>query len=376
PWKGHVNDPAIRPAINPGHTSLWRQDWVNRGYMTQEADQPQPRTFAAGLEFIRTNAGADNWFLQIETFDPHEPFFTQKHYQDLYPHDYDGPHLDWPSYRRVTETPDQVQHLRYQYTALLSMCDVYLGKVLDVMDELNLWDDTLLIVNTDHGFLLGEHDWWAKNIQPFYEEVAHMPLFVWDPRCRKRGERRRSLVQMIDMAPTLLEFFGVPVPPDMQGVPLRETIANDQPVRQAGLFGVHGGHVNVTDGRYVYMRAPTAPENAPLYEYTLMPTHMRGRFGVDELQDIRLADSFAFTKGCRTMKVKARAWMNPHPFGTLLFDVIADPQQQNPLRDPAVEARMIDLLMELLKASDAPTEQYERLGLPTPQFQPVSESLT
>ncbi len=42
------------------------------------------------------------------------------------------------------------------------MCDAHLGKVLDVMDELEMWDDTLLIVNTDHGFLLGEHDWWAK----------------------------------------------------------------------------------------------------------------------------------------------------------------------------------------------------------------------
>lgn len=367
-WKGNVKDPVIPDAIRPSHRNApWRQDWVNRGYMKREVDQSQARTFAAGLEFIRTNISADNWFLQIETFDPHEPFFTQQHYKDLYPHDYDGPHFDWPSYDIVRETPGQVRHVRYEYAALLSMCDTYLGKVLDLMDELNMWNDTLLIVNTDHGYLLGEHDWWGKVFQPFYEEVAHPPLFIWDPRCEARGERRSSLVQTIDIAPTLLEFFGVPLPPNMQGVPLRDTIASDQPVREAGLFGVHGGHVNVTDGRYVYMRAPVSPDNMPLFNYTLMPTHMRSRFPVDELQEIELAEPFSFTKGCRTMKIRSRRGLNMHQFGTMLFDVQADPTQQHPLNDPTVEARMIDLMLQLMRANDAPLEQYERLGLPYPE---------
>src|SRR5690606_16787252 len=232
-----------------GGSPLWRQDWVNRMYMQTEADQPQAKTFAAGEEFIRTNHSEDNWFLQIETFDPHEPFFTQQHYKDLYPHEYNGPHFDWPDYRRVEETPEQIQHLRYQYAALLSMCDHYMGKVLDLMDEYNLWDDTLLIVCTDHGFMLSEHDWWAKNLPPFYEEIAHTPLFIWDPRSRRQAERCDALVQMIDLPATLLEFFGVALPPDMQGVPLRDAIARNQPVREAALFGQHGGHINITDGR-------------------------------------------------------------------------------------------------------------------------------
>ena len=46
-----------------------------------------------------------------------------------------------------------------EYAALISMCDAYLGKILDFMDDHEMWKDTLLIVNTDHGFLLGEHDW-------------------------------------------------------------------------------------------------------------------------------------------------------------------------------------------------------------------------
>ena len=197
-----------------------RQDWINREAIDSEEKMPQAKTFAAGLDFIRRNHEQDNWFLQVETFDPHEPFFTQQKYKDLYPHEYNGKLFDWPSYRKVEETEEEVQHLRYEYAALLSMCDEYLGKVLDLMDRLNMWDDTMLIVCTDHGFLLGEHDWWAKIVPPFYNEVAHTPLFIWDPRSRVTGARRTQLTQMIDLPATLLEYFGVARPPDMDGIPL------------------------------------------------------------------------------------------------------------------------------------------------------------
>ena len=113
------------------------------------------------------------------------------------------------------------------------------------------------------------------------------PLFIWDPRCDCHSERRTALVQTIDLPATLLEYFGLELPADMQGIPLREAIAEDKPVREAALYGLHGGHVNITDGRYTYMRAPAKPENTPLYNYTLMPTHMRARFSIEELQGIR-----------------------------------------------------------------------------------------
>ena len=363
PWKGHVADPEIPDAVGDRGGRMWRQDWINRRYMQREEDQPQAKTFAKGLEFIHTNHAEDNWFLQIETFDPHEPFFTQEHYKALYPHHYAGPHFDWPPYRPVDETPDQVEHVRMEYAASLSMCDKWLGKVLDLMDEYDLWDDTMLIVNTDHGFLLGEHDWWAKCVQPFYGEVAHSPLFIWDPRCACRNERRSSLTQTIDLPATLLEYFNLPLPPDMQGVPLVQTIADDTPVREAALFGLHGGHVNVTDGRYVYMRAPATPDNQPLFNYTLMPTHMRARFSVEELQDVALADPFPFTKGCRTLQVPAQRWPGSHPYETLLFDLETDPAQERPMNDPEVEGMMKEHLVRLMEENDAPPEQFERLGL-------------
>jgi len=368
PWKADLRPLDIPEKIG-GRPGRWdTQDWCNRKFMASEPEHCQTMTFDLGEQFLRANAGQDRWMVQIETFDPHEPFFTYEQYQALYPHEYRGPHFDWPNYAPVKETPEQVQHLRYQYAALVSMCDHSLGRVLDLMDELDLWKDTLLIVNTDHGFLLGEHDWWAKCVQPFYNEVAHTPLFVWDPRRGLQGERRASLVQTIDLAPTLLDYFGAALPPDMQGRPLDSVLADDTPIREAALFGQHGRQVNVTDGQYVYMRSPAHADNAPLNNYTLMPTHMRERFAVSELQTISLAEPFSFTKGCRTLCIPTPpdSWPTQNEFGTRLFDVQRDPAQLQPLHDPQVEQRMIAHLIRLLQENDAPPEQFERLGLPLP----------
>jgi arylsulfatase A-like enzyme len=369
PWMADLSGRVdmIPDSLNHGRSkTLIQQDMVNRHYQQNEALMPQAQTFAAGLEFFRTNATADDWFLQIETFDPHEPYFVPQRFLDLYEDTYTGPHWDWPPYRAVAEEDrPAVEHMRIVNAALHSMCDEYLGRVLDAMDELNLWNDTMLIVNTDHGFLLGEHDLWAKCHAPFYNEVAHTPLFIWDPRTsHTAGQRRTSLVQTIDLPATILEYFGLDCPADMQGQPLAQTIADDTPVRQAGLFGLFGGHVNVTDGRYVYMRAPATADNGPLFQYTHMPAHMRHVFSVEEMQTLEtLAEPFACTKGCRTMKIPSRLRVKVDWDKTMLFDLQADPQQNQPIDDPAVEQQMIDHLTALMKANDAPAEQFQRLGL-------------
>ena len=108
---------------------------------------------------------------------------------------------------------------------------------------------------------------------------------------------------------------------------------------------------------------PARPENQPLYEYTLMPTHMRERFAVDELRNLQLAGPFSFTKGCRTLKIEGRTRHNTFQFGTMLFDLDADPRQEHPIENPEIEQNMIAHLVRLMRENDAPPDQFERLGL-------------
>ncbi|EWS79793.1 sulfatase [Brachybacterium phenoliresistens] len=365
-WKGHVADP-IEPEDSPRRIrhGLWRQDLINREYLRDEADHPQTRTVDAGLEFLATNRDEDGWMLQIECFDPHEPFFSYAQYQRLYGLDPEDPRrTDWPDYKRADEDVETVERIRDEYSALLSMCDASLGRVLDRFDEDDLWKDTLLIVCTDHGLLLGEHGWWGKNVQHWYDENIHTPLFVADPRHGGAGETRKSLVQTVDLGPTLLDYFGIPATARMQGRSIAPVLAEDAPIREHALFGTFGGHVNVTDGRYVYMRAAVDAGNGPLFEHTLMPTHMNQRFSPAELVDAELHPPLSFTQGAPVLRLPGRAMGSSADLGTALFDLETDPEQTHPLLDDALELRMITLLLEAMRQADAPPSQYLRLGLP------------
>ena len=154
---------------------------------------PAPgQTFRQGLDFIHRNRDQDNWFLHIETLDPHEPFLTQQKYKDLCPHDYDGPQFDWPTHRR---------HL----------------------------------------------------------------------------------------------------------------------------------------------------------------------FSLEEMRTMQAAPTFTFTKGCPTMRIDGAAEKHMPTdspvWSTMLFDLQPGGKQAQPIRDKAIEQRMLDHLVRLMKQTDAPSEQFERLGL-------------
>jgi arylsulfatase A-like enzyme len=363
-WKAHIGDIDVPEQLETVKSGVsFKQNWVNRIYQSKEEDMSAYKTFESGLEFLDVNKDQDNWFLQIECFDPHEPFFTPQKYRDLYPHEYKGKHFDWPSYQPVTESKESIEHANYEYVALVSMCDAYLGKVLDFMDTNDMWKDTMLIVNTDHGLLMGEHEWWGKNVQPLYNEISHLPFFIWDPRLGAKNERRKALSQTIDIAPTLLEYFGVNIPGQMQGKALSTIIKDDNEIRAGVLFGVHGGHINITDGRYVYMRASKDSKNTPLNEYTLMPTVMRNFFSPKQLKNVSLTKEFEFTKGIPVLKTPTTTYMSSFRFGNKLFDLDNDSNQLNNLDNLDKEVEMLALLRKLMVESEAPKEQFERLGM-------------
>ncbi|GHA61806.1 hypothetical protein GCM10008927_29060 [Amylibacter ulvae] len=106
--------------------------------------------------------------------------------------------------------------------------------------------------------------------------------------------------------------------------------------------------MNITDGRYVYMRAPQNPENKPLYQYTLMPTHMRASFAVED---------FSFQKGAMTMKIENVTWVTrDKQFDTMLWDTEKDPNQVSCLDNSKVESYLKSKMFELMLEVDTPTE--------------------
>lgn len=237
----------------------------------------------------------------------------------------------------------------------------------------------MLIVNTDHGFMMGEHDWWAKNNQPCYDEIIHTPLFIYDPRSGIKGETRDQLVATIDIAPTILEFFGIERTPDMQGKPLRAVIEKGEKVHNGVLFGEFGRQIGVTDGDTVYIRAEAqdADRITPISEYTLMPTRMAAYITLEELSRATMSEPLSFTKGTPVIKIPRirdpqevaalkEKW--PESYTNLLFDMKRDPHQEHPLDDTRLEQRMIALLCRLMRENDAPEAQFIHFGLPVREY--------
>ena len=352
-WKADVNGFTHR-------MDLRRQDKVNQQHRKNEDSHPHIQTFLSGIEFLKKNKDADNWFLQLEYFDPHEPFTTPRQFYELY-------HLknqnnDWPQYAPTDQQTSGVKKEgKLNYAAAVSMCDYYLGQILDLFDQYDLWQNTMLIVNTDHGFLLGEHDYFGKNYMPTYNEIANIPLFIWDPRSKVAGEDREALVQTIDIPATILSYFDIDIPKEMTGRDITPAIKDDSRIRDAALFGYFGKHINVTDGHYVYMRAAQNRSNTPLYNYTLMPSHLFTQFSPLEMQqaDHQLYRDFSFTQQSPVMRINANHEYMPQnscylfldhlKYGDLCFDLQKDPTQLSPISDLNVKRRLLQKMTLLLR---------------------------
>ncbi len=368
-YKEHCNLEKYKIA-EPGRANMVYHDEVNRSYMYREEDFPQARCIKLGMEFLDRNHNCDNWFLQIENFDPHEPFYVPDRFKKMVDENLIGNEDDWPEYNSTIDinNPEKVERWKKNYKALMYMCDEYLGKILDKFDEYDLWKDTMLIVNTDHGFLFGEKEWSGKSVMPVYNELAHTPFFIWDPNLGYKNETREELAQTQDIALTLLKHFNIERTKDMTGRPI-QNILNGEKNHETLIFGYFGAHVSITDGRYVYMRGSSNLNNTPLYEYTLMPTRMRRRFNLNDFEEVTLSEPLSFTKGMKVLKTKASAeFYSSYSHGNLLFDLSRDPNQENSIVDYKKESEFVNKLIEKLRENDAPENEFRRLGLPLNKF--------
>ncbi|MBU2868353.1 sulfatase [Pacificibacter marinus] len=352
--------------------SLQMQNMANRERIETEEDFSSTQCFDDAERFLDDQSKADNWVLQIETFDPHEPFLAPPGYRAEFQTDKE-PIFDWPHYDRYIDGLPENELLRNNYKALIAHCDAQLGRLLDKMDALNMWDDTILIATTDHGFLLGEHEWWAKNRMPCYNEVAHIPLFVHHPdHVDQAGTRRANLTQTIDIMPTLLDCFEQPCDIDSTARSILPTLKNPQEkLRDVIIYGYFGGAVNITDGRYTYMRYPENMSATNLNEYTLMPAHMLAPFSKEELQQATFCEDLNYANGYPVLRVPVHEnshWFNSHGPGgmadcnSVLFDLATDSGQLSPLQDADLEARLAAQIKDQMQKNAAPQEAYTRLG--------------
>jgi uncharacterized sulfatase len=194
-------------------------------------DQPDGQIAAATVAMIE-RLGDQPWFIGCGFMKPHDPFIAPKKYFDLYP---PGSLIPWRDPADISPAPGQAvgfgeygvafgkfsgrewRELLRAYCAATSFMDAQLGRVLDALDRQRLWDSTLVIFAGDNGYHTGERDWWNKNT--LFERSCRAPLIIAAPGM-KGGQTTRSLVEFVDLYPTVAGFCGLKMPHDSPGVSL------------------------------------------------------------------------------------------------------------------------------------------------------------
>ena len=386
--RGHESDPwrtrpdpswVGAPNFRRGHTPY--DD--SRGWFRGEDDFPGPRTMAAAAAWLERDATwhreqGQPFFLMVDEFDPHEPFDTPDPYARMYDPDWEGPHLIWPPYTRKAVAKGvidarQGHQIRAQYGAKLTMIDAWFGRVLDVLDRTGLWDDTAVVVCTDHGHYLGERDIWGKPSVPLYEPISHIPLMVHLPGASlPEGSACDALTTTTDVHATLCDLFGVTPTHRTHGRSLLPVLRGEAAaVRNHVLAGVWGREVHLVTEQHWYARGPQG-DNAPLSmwsnRWSTMPVHA--------MPDLRLPlpDERAWLDRMpgSTVPVIRQPfvpgdmlpfWAYAERLVTECYDLSVDPAQLEDRHGEAVEHDLAEQLRVALQEVEAPDDQFVRLGL-------------
>jgi len=209
-----------------------------------ESDYNAPQTFIKATEWLEKHY-KENFFLYIDTWDPHEPWDAPLYYTERYWPGYDGEIIE-PVYGCWKNVPgftrERLEKAHASYCGEITMVDTWVGYLLRRIENMGLMENTAIIFTSDHGFYFGEHgglfgkmvyemgtdkqypalDDWDKQIEggiwaysPLYEEIINIPLLMYIPG-GPVGDCGQ-LTSAIDVMPTVLELLGCDKPDFVQG---------------------------------------------------------------------------------------------------------------------------------------------------------------
>ncbi|MHC4996052.1 MAG: sulfatase-like hydrolase/transferase, partial [Planctomycetota bacterium] len=246
------------------------------------------------LRQLVENEDGPPFFLAVGFQKPHLPFVAPKKYWDLYDPEKIPPVAvperpeGAPDFAVVTGAaevnqylektrgripPERTRHLRHGYAACVSYVDTQIGLLLDALDDLNIRNNTIVVLWSDHGYKLGDFGSWAKHTN--FELDTRVPLIVSVPGY-PRSERSHALVELVDLYPTLCELAGLPIHPGAEGESFSGSVRNPAAPGQDAAFsqfpkgGYMGYTVRTATHRYTEWRDPKSDGQAPyreLYEY-------------------------------------------------------------------------------------------------------------
>lgn len=243
-------DHWLPPEIQtPGRINFIRQCLMNMHDRVREEDYFNARVLIEAARWLEQNQDAEKFFLVVESFDPHEPWFVPEHYRRMYD-DGDGLEQVISGYSTMNMRPELLRRTQANYSGLVTMCDRWFGHFYETMRSLGLLDNTLLILTTDHGHSIGDAEYIGKRGYPSAPEVYDIPILIRHPEGIGAGTRSDLLVQHTDISALILEMAGVEPNSPIDGQSFWEAAVNSgTPIRDHVTVG-WGGAMTVIDDHW------------------------------------------------------------------------------------------------------------------------------
>ncbi len=254
-------------------------------------DRYVAKTVGKAIEYLEQVDRNKQFFLWIDSFDPHEPWDAPSVYDPETPCPYNPNYtgkdefLPFPTAVEGLYTEEQMHHVRMLYAEIVTLCDFYLGKLMDTLRRLGFEENTLLWMVSDHGEPMGngEHGHGIfRKCRPWpYEELVHVPYLLRVPGA-KPGQRIKAFIQSCDVAPTVCDWLGIGVHPDMQGKSLLPLVFGQvEKVRDFAIAGYYpySWAIFTDDWSYIHWnkeRNIDPLEMVDFYSESIDNSHLKG----------------------------------------------------------------------------------------------------
>ncbi len=347
----------------------------NRAGFTSKENYPSALTFSKAEEWAIENIETKDFFLYIDEFDPHEPFMVPDEYLEKYDKSrYDGDLLEWAIYGKWKGDESETAHLRNRYKAKICFIDDCLEKFCNILKKNDMYDDTTIIVTTDHGHYLGEHGYTGKPCCNNYNTLFNIPLIIKPATSIESnmiGKRVTGLTSTPDIPATILDIHGLKIDENLYGKSFIPLITGEtEKIRDYVLYGYYGRQLGCCDGEYTYLKSPSE-ENTPLYYYsTRITTHpsLTNKFQkMFKDSDDKSIGNYLPNIDYPVMKFKLSESIFPMKWknieGDALFDYQNDIEQKNDIDDVELHKKYRKFLKSAMIAEKFPKEEFLRLGV-------------
>ncbi len=283
-----------------------------KGLPYEAADEPDESYQGAKVaakaiaELKRAKETGEPVFITAGFTKPHLPFNCPKKYWDMYPadtiampdnffvptnapaealHDFN----ELRSYHGIPEAgpvPEEMAlNMIRGYRACTTFSDAMIGRIFQALEELEMWDDTIVILWGDHGWQLGEHTLWCKHAN--FNTSLQVPLIVRVPG--KSTQNTVALVEFIDLYPTICDLAGIEKPAHLEGTSFVPLLDNPSKDWKKAVFGRYRAGDSIRTARYLYTEWTNADGEMVarmLYDHKVDPDENNNVAGHPEYKDV------------------------------------------------------------------------------------------